>query len=121
MLCSWFSFFSTLYRTGASGSYNALPPGPFPETLMAKIIANRWRLLLASLATLFLSAVNQPPVHSQQIGEAERVRELRRLRDELKQSNSLRNEDVVVTIGERTIIEAARLLVGLEICMANGG
>lgn len=56
----------------------------------------------------------------QQIGDAGRLNELRRLRDQLQFSNSLRDSDVVVILNERVISEAAQQIAGLEFLLSNG-
>ncbi len=60
-------------------------------------------------------------IFSPQVNESQRLNDLRRLCDELRQSDSLRDADVVVVMSERTVIEAARQMVGMEIVMSNGG
>jgi len=56
----------------------------------------------------------------QQIGAAGRLNELRKLRDQLQLTNSLRDSDIVVILNERMISEAAQQLVGLEFLLSNG-
>lgn len=76
----------------------------------------RWALWLLAL-WLSCGAV----AWAQAIDEAQRLHELRRLRDELQLNNGLRDADVVVVLSERAVAEAARQLVGLEIELNNGG
>lgn len=55
-----------------------------------------------------------------QKADPQQIVELRRLRDELKASDSLRTADAVVIVSERAIAEAAQQFLGLEIKMASG-
>jgi len=52
--------------------------------------------------------------------DAGRLNELRRLRDQLQLSNSLRDSDITVILNEHVISEAAQQLVGLEFLLSNG-
>lgn len=52
--------------------------------------------------------------------DPQQMAELRRLRDELKATDSLRTADAVVIINERAIAQAAQQFLGLEIKMASG-
>jgi hypothetical protein len=81
---------------------------------MLRRISNKMCLAANLMMLLFF-------IFSPQLNEAQRLNELRRLSDELQQSDSLRNADVVVVMSERTVIEAAKQMVGLEIVMSNGG
>ncbi len=74
-----------------------------------------------SLSALMLCLVVQSQfAMGQGIGQAQRLNELRRLRDQLQITNSLRDADAIVVLGERAIIEAAQQLVGLEFVLSNG-
>ncbi len=65
--------------------------------------------LAAAVFALAVSFMVQPLfVRAQQNDEAQRVNELRRLRDQLQLTNGLRDADAVVILGERVLIEAAR-------------
>lgn len=86
---------------------------------MRDVSSKKLRLAIAVLAALLCFAGAQF-VFGQQIGPAERLNELRSLRDQLQLANSLRDADVVVTLNERVISEAAQQLVGLEFALANG-
>ena len=55
-----------------------------------------------------------------QIGDINRLNELRRLRDQLQISNSLRDSDIVVVLNDRVISEAAQQIVGMEFLLSNG-
>ncbi len=87
---------------------------------MRNVTSKNLRIALAVFAAIFCFVVQPQVAFGQQIGEAERLNELRRLRDQLQISNSLRDADAVVVIGERAILEAAQRLVGLEILLSNG-
>jgi hypothetical protein len=86
---------------------------------MRKRMSNKY--LAALFALLSLAAAYHRPVYCQQISEAERINELRRLRDELRASESLRNADVTVVLSERMIANSARQMEGLEIQLSRGG
>ena len=88
---------------------------------MRNFALNRTLALFPLLMLFLLFCADRPRVAGQPLGDTRRLDELRRLRDELRLTESLRNQDVVVIVGERSILEAARLLVGFEIMMANGG
>jgi hypothetical protein len=88
---------------------------------MDKVISNQWRVMATLFGLLFLFCADRQIVFGQQFNEAQRLNELKRLRDELRLTDSLRDADVTVILSERTIIEAARQIVGLEILLANGG
>lgn len=86
---------------------------------MRDVSSKKLRLVIVILAALLCFAGTQF-VFGQQIGPAERLNELRSLRDQLQLTNSLRDADVVVTLNEHVISEAAQQLVGLEFALANG-
>lgn len=81
---------------------------------MSKTIFKRF--LAAMSLALSLGFV---PALAQKV-DVQQIAELRRLRDELKASDSLRSADTVVIISERAIAEAAQQFLGLEIKMASG-
>lgn len=81
---------------------------------MSKTIFKRF--LAAMLLALSFGFV---PALAQKV-DVQQIAELRRLRDELKASDSLRSADTVVIISERAIAEAAQQFLGLEIKMASG-
>lgn len=88
---------------------------------MQKVSEHKLRLFRTLLALFVcLSSAPMSSVVAQQRTDATRLNELRRLRDELQLTDSLRQADIVMMIGERAIIEAARQFVGLEIVLANG-
>jgi hypothetical protein len=86
---------------------------------MRQRMSNKY--LAALFALLSISAAFHRPVYCRQISEAERINELRRLRDELRASESLRNADVTVVMSERLIANSARQMEGLEIRLPRGG
>ncbi len=69
--------------------------------------------VLLALGCGFVPALAQKP-------DPQQIVELRRLRDELKATDSLRAADAVVVISERAVVEAAQQFIGLEIKMASG-
>lgn len=69
--------------------------------------------VLLALGCGFVPVLAQKP-------DPQQLVELRRLRDELKATDSLRTADAVVVVSERAVIEAAQQFIGLEIKMANG-
>ncbi len=78
-------------------------------------------IYLAALFVLFSMAAVCSPVYCQLIGETDRINELRKLRDELRASESLRYADVTVVMSERMIVHTARQMEGLEILLSRGG
>lgn len=86
---------------------------------MHEVISPRLRIVIALLALVFCFA-DARFAFGQQIGQAERLNELRSLRDRLQQLNSLRDSDVVLALGEGALSEAAQQLVGLEFLLSNG-
>jgi hypothetical protein len=96
------------------------PPGTFLGIVMDKVISNKSRIVAILIGLLLLFCADRQIVYGQQLSEAQRLNELKRLRDELRLTNSLRDTDVTVIISERTIMEAARQIVGLEILLSNG-
>lgn len=87
---------------------------------MYKAISNKLYLTVLLLVLLFGCGARQVAFCGQ-VSDAMRLNELRRLRDELKLTDSLRHADVTVVMSEHTIMEAAKQIVGLEILMSNGG
>ena len=76
-------------------------------------------LSMQSSTTLYsLSFIPHPSPQSE---DENRLNDLRKLCHALRASDSLRNEDVIVVMKEKTVIEAARQIVGLEILLSNGG
>ncbi|MDX2034179.1 MAG: hypothetical protein SF339_26120 [Blastocatellia bacterium] len=78
------------------------------------------RRIQAVLLGVALSLLGSLSVAAGQIDEAARLDELRRLRDHLQVTASLRDSDAVVVVNERLIAEAARQFIGLEVALANG-
>jgi hypothetical protein len=78
------------------------------------------RLAFVVFSTVLCLLIEAQAVMGQQIGVAERLYELRRLRDQLQLSNPLRDSDITVILNERVISEAAQQLVGLEFLLSNG-
>ncbi len=87
---------------------------------MNTAISNRLRLAIVVLALTLGFAAQPRSAFGQQIDEAQRLNELRRLRDQLRLSNSLGDADAVVVLSESAVVEAARQLVGLEFLLSNG-
>jgi hypothetical protein len=69
--------------------------------------------VLFAIGCGFVPALAQKP-------DPQQLAELRRLRDELKATDSLRTADAVVVISERAVAEAAQQFIGLEIKLSNG-
>lgn len=78
------------------------------------------RLAFAIFSAILCLLIEAQSVIGQQIGDAERLNELRRLRDQLQLADPLRDSDVLVILSERAISEAAQQLVGLEFLLSNG-
>lgn len=76
--------------------------------------------LIYLLAVLVLTGGGVGTVRSQQADTSSRLSELRRLRDELRLSNTLSEADVVVMMSERAFIDALKQFIGLEIVLSNG-
>lgn len=73
--------------------------------------------IFSAILCLFIEA---QAVFGQKIGDAERLHELRGLRDQLQLVDPQRDSDVVVILSERAISQAAQQLVGLEFLLSNG-
>jgi hypothetical protein len=82
--------------------------------------SKRMRIVSGAFMAILCLFIEAQYVFGQQIGAAGRLNELRRLRDQLQLSNSLRDSDLVVILNERVISEAAQQLVGLEFLLSNG-
>jgi hypothetical protein len=78
------------------------------------------RLAFAIFSAILCLLIEAQSVFGQQIGDAERLYELRRLRDQLQLADPLRDSDVVVILSERAISKAAQQLIGLEFLLSNG-
>jgi len=78
------------------------------------------RLAFAIFSATFCLLIEAQSAFGQQISDAARLYELRRLRDQLQLVDPLRDDDVVVILSERAISEAAQQLVGLEFQLSNG-
>lgn len=76
--------------------------------------------LIYLLAVLVLTGGGVGTVRSQQADTSSRLSELRRLRDELRLSNTLSEADVVVMMSERAFVDALKQFIGLEIVLSNG-
>ena len=79
------------------------------------------RLAFAIFSAILCLLIEAQSAFGQKISDAERLNELRKLRDQLQLSDPLRDSDVVVILSERAISEAAQQLVGLEFLLSNGG
>lgn len=97
--------------------------------ISSKTIWRRWQSVIVWALLLSLTSVWLPLWPGQQPGLAQqtnlpddvvRLNELRQLRDQLQQTNSLRDSDIVIILSERTVIEALRQFIGLEITLSNG-
>jgi len=92
---------------------------------MSRIILKNLVCLLTYFFGMQSSTTLHPssliPHPTPQSEDENRLKDLRTLCHQLRVSDSLRNEDVIVVMNEETVIEAARQIVGLEIVMANGG
>jgi hypothetical protein len=89
---------------------------------MRVVTSKRLRLAIATFAAIFCftGSVKTDFAFGQQIGRTERLNELRRLRDQLQLTNSARDSDVTVILGERAVSEAAQQFVGLEFLLSDG-
>jgi hypothetical protein len=79
------------------------------------------RLAFAIFSVALCLLIEAQTAFGQQISGYERVNELRRLRDQLQDTDPLHDSDVLVVLNDRVISEAAQRLVGLEILMSKGG
>jgi len=82
--------------------------------------SKRIRLAYVIFSAILCLLIEAQAVMGQQISDAGRLNELRRLRDQLQVSNSLRDSDILVILNERVISDAAQQLVGLEFLLSNG-
>ncbi|MBO0720661.1 MAG: hypothetical protein J2P41_07560 [Blastocatellia bacterium] len=90
-----------------------------PLSMSGQRISNTSLALLALLASA--TVFSHRPVYCHQLIEAQRIDELRKLRDELRATESLTKSDVAVVIGERLLVHSAKQLEGLEIQLSRGG
>jgi hypothetical protein len=86
---------------------------------MRQRMSNKFLVIL--FAILPLAAVHHQPVFCQQISPEQRINELRKLRDELRATESLKNADVAIVIGERMLAHSAKQMEGLEIQLPRNG
>jgi hypothetical protein len=86
---------------------------------MRQRMSNKFLTILFAL--LLLAAVHHRPVFCQQISQEQRITELRRLRDELRVTESLKNADVAIVISERMLVHSAKQMEGLEIQLPRNG
>src|SRR5262245_52630858 len=91
-----------------------------PKMIMRNPTSKRMRLAFAIFSAILCLLIEAQSVFGRQIGDAERLNELRRLRDQLQLADPLRDSDVVVILSERAISKAAQQLVGLEFLLSNG-
>jgi hypothetical protein len=78
------------------------------------------RLAFAIFSAILCLLIEAQSAFGQKFSDAERLNELRRLRDQLQLADPLRDSDVVVILSERAISEAAQQIVGLEFLLSNG-
>src|SRR5262245_36548939 len=95
------------------------PPWKTRESDMRQRMSNKFLVILFAL--LPLAAVHHQPVLCQQISQEQRINELRKLRDELRATESLKNADVTIVIGERMLVRSAKQMEGLEIQLPRNG
>ncbi len=88
--------------------------------IMRNPTSKRTRLALAIFSAFVCLFIEAQSVFGQQIDDAERLNELRRLRDQLQLADPLRDSDLVVMLSERAVSEAARQIVGLEFLLPKG-
>ncbi len=86
---------------------------------MDREISNKSWVKRTILALLFFIGAQPQIVFCRDIIKAQRLNELKRLRDELKLTDSLRDADVTVILSEHAIGEAARQIEDLEILTSN--
>jgi hypothetical protein len=92
-----------------------------PEMIMRNPTSQKMRLAFVVFSAILCLLIEAQAAFGQQISGFERLNELRRLRDQLKLADPLRDSDVVVILNERAISDAAQRLVGLEFLMSKGG
>ena len=91
------------------------------EMTMRNPTSKRIRLAFVVFSTILCLFIEAHTAFGQQISGFDRLNELRRLRDQLRLTDPLRDSDVVVILSERAISEAAKRLVGLEFLLSKGG
>src|SRR5215813_14528456 len=96
------------------------PPPTIPKGIMRNPTSKRMRYVSVVFSAILCLFIEAQFAFGQQIGAAGRLNELRKLRDQLQLTNSLRDSDIVVILNERMISEAAQQLVGLEFLLSNG-
>src|SRR5215813_11858908 len=89
--------------------------------IMRNPTSKRMRLAFAIFSAILCLFIEAQSAFGQQINDAARLNELRRLRDQLQLAEPLRDSDVVVILSERAISEAAQQLVGIEFLLSKGG
>jgi hypothetical protein len=92
-----------------------------PEMFMRNPTSKRMRLAFAIFSAILCLFIEAQTAFGQHVHGAERLNELRRLRDQLQLADPLRDSDIVVILNERAISEAAQRLVGLEFLLSKGG
>src|SRR5262245_55368877 len=95
-------------------------PPLIPIEVMRNPTSKRMRFVSGAFLAVLCLFIEAQFVFGQQAVDAGRLYELRRLRDQLQLSNSLRDSDVTVILNERVVSEAAQQLVGLEFLLSNG-
>jgi hypothetical protein len=80
----------------------------------------RFAALGWSLALILCFGLWPQSAANQGLAPAQRAAQLRQLRDTLAASDSLRDADTLIILGERAVAEAARQLVGLEVKLTGG-
>src|SRR5437870_8641729 len=85
-----------------------------------KLTKMRWIVAFGSCLILMFWLNPRQSAARQDQGRARYAAELRQLRDQLADSDTLSEADVVVILGQRVLEEAAQQLVGLEVKLASG-
>jgi len=91
------------------------------EMIMRNPTSKRIRLAFVVFSTILCLFIEAHAAFGQQISGFDRLNELRRLRDQLRLTDPLRDSDVLVILSDRAISEAAKRLVGLEFLLSKGG
>ena len=78
-----------------------MTPPLIPEMIMRNPTSNRMRLAFAIFSAILCLLIEAQSAFGQKISDAERLNELRRLRDQLQLADPLRDSDVVVILSER--------------------
>jgi hypothetical protein len=118
------TYFSQRIVRTIHSKFNIHPSSPGREcgyNTVAKIAMFRTIIHNSIFALVFFLGMHTQLVFARQTEDEQRLNDLRKLCHTLRETDSLRNEDVVIVMNEEAVIEAARQIVGLEILMSNGG